>query len=317
MAKEKKLTYVNPSYLTKNPENPRIIFRQEDLDALLRSINQVGIQVPLSIYKSSKNKFIILDGERRWRCAMKLGLKEVPVIIEPKPSTLENLLMMFNIHNVRISWELIALAEKLKRVKELVEKERKVKITYKDLSDLTGVTLSTIKRCDELLELPEKFKRIIWKELEKPKSEQKFTEDLFLEINKSIKTINSYLPEIIEENKNKRLLELFFSKYKNGIVTNRVEFRDISKIARGSRVGVSKSKILRVLNKFINDKHYTINEAFNESVADAYSDRNIQNKIKDIIEIVKSTDMEDIDRSVFNLLNRLRKELNRKLKEDI
>ena len=46
-----------------NPENPRLIFRQEDLEALEESIASQGILVPLTVYRS-RSQYIILDGER-------------------------------------------------------------------------------------------------------------------------------------------------------------------------------------------------------------------------------------------------------------
>jgi ParB family transcriptional regulator, chromosome partitioning protein len=61
------------------------------------SIDKHGIKVPLTVYRD-KGGYKLLDGERRWRCARKLGLKAVPAIIEEKPTELENLVIMYNIH---------------------------------------------------------------------------------------------------------------------------------------------------------------------------------------------------------------------------
>jgi ParB family chromosome partitioning protein len=80
-----------------NPDNPRMYFRQEELDNLLVSIKKYGVQVPISVYQDG-DRYIIIDGERRWRTSKKLNLKTIPAIVQPKPSDLENLLMMFNIN---------------------------------------------------------------------------------------------------------------------------------------------------------------------------------------------------------------------------
>lgn len=312
MKDRKKLDQLDPTSIKKNPDNPRIIFREEDMDALLRSIEQVGIQVPLSVFrKGESNRYILIDGERRWRCALKLGLSEVPVIIEPEPTPLENLLKMFNIHNVRVQWDLIALAYKIDKVRQLVEKEQKVTLTKKELADLTGVSTVTIARCDVLLALPKKYQTLIWKELEKPKGEQKYTEDLFIEIQKSIKSIESYLPEITERYGPKELLDKFFRKYQDGTVTNRVEFRDISKVARGERAGADRKRILSVIDRFISDQNYTIEEAYQESVADAYSERSTGKRVTDLITIIRDMSRDDLDEEIRPLLIELQKELDR------
>jgi ParB family transcriptional regulator, chromosome partitioning protein len=313
MTKQKTLTHIDPDLIIKNPENPRVIFREEELDALMRSIEQVGIQVPLSVYEKN-NKYVLIDGERRWRCSRKLGLKNVPVIVEPQPTPLNNLLMMFNIHNVRVQWDLIALAFKVKKLRELVKKEQKIEISKKELADLTGVSSVTISRCDDLLSLPMKYQDLIWSELEKPKGEQKYTEDLFLEIKKSIKTIESYLPEIIDEYSPAKLLDTFFHKFESGVENNRVRFRDISKIARGELVGIQKGKILETIEKYISQHDYSIEKAFEDSVADAYSERSTEKKLQDVIIVLKATTTLDDDEELKEILVELREQINRLIK---
>ncbi len=120
------LQEINPDSIRQNPDNPRLIFQEEEMNELLESIREVGIKVPVSVY-SDGHKFTLLDGERRWRCAKKLNLKVVPAIVQPKPTRLENLLMMFNIHNVRVDWDLMPMALKLGEVREMLEKEGKDK----------------------------------------------------------------------------------------------------------------------------------------------------------------------------------------------
>ena len=69
-----RLANINPDKIKRNPDNPRIIFREEELQVLLNSIQKVGIRVPLAIYEDVKsNRYILLDGERRWLCAKKLN----------------------------------------------------------------------------------------------------------------------------------------------------------------------------------------------------------------------------------------------------
>ncbi len=312
MAEKKKLTHVSPDSIHKNPDNPRVIFREDELDALMRSIEQVGIQVPLSVYEK-RGKYILIDGERRWRCSKKLGLLEIPIIVEPEPSPLNNLLMMFNIHNVRIQWDLIALAIKIAKVKELVGKERNVELSKKELADLTGVTQTTITRCEDILSLPKKYQEIIWKEIEKPKGEQKYTEDLFLEIKKSIRTVENYLPEVIEEFPVKEILDIFYTKYETGVESNRVRFRDISKIARGELVGIPRQKVLRTLLKYLKTPKYTIEEAYNDSVADAYSERSAEKKFSDVLDFLMNTKSVDEDEDLRKVLLSIKKEINRLL----
>jgi ParB family chromosome partitioning protein len=45
---------ISPSQLDRNPENPRLIFRLDELKALEDSIKSQGILVPLTVYEDGK-----------------------------------------------------------------------------------------------------------------------------------------------------------------------------------------------------------------------------------------------------------------------
>jgi ParB/RepB/Spo0J family partition protein len=106
------VTLLNPHSLDRNPDNPRLVFRQDDLESLEKSIADQGILVPLTVFREGKN-YRLLDGERRWRCALKLGLSKIPVIVQPKPERLQNIMMMFAIHHARTDWDPLPTALKL------------------------------------------------------------------------------------------------------------------------------------------------------------------------------------------------------------
>lgn len=302
-----RLSYVDPDKLQRNPENPRLIFRPDELDILLDSIKKEGIIVPLSIYEE-KNRYVLLDGERRWLCAKKLNLREVPAIIEPKPTQLENILRMFNIHNVRIQWDLFAIALKLKKVENLLEKEKKPR-SIRDLAAVTGVSQSTVKRAFGLLELPSKYQKLLVQELKKPKSEQQFTEDFFIEMLKAIRTIENYIPQVINETPKEKIMDKFLNKYKTRVITNIVKFRDVSKIARSEKANISANEVIPIITRLIHDPTYKIETAYNESVARAYEERSLKRTIDFLIERLEEIkNISDLDVEVIKrlkILNRI------------
>lgn len=69
--------------LSRNPYQPRQIFDEKKLDELANSIKKNGIIQPIAVRpdKSSKNKYEIVAGERRWLAAQKAGLHEIPINI--------------------------------------------------------------------------------------------------------------------------------------------------------------------------------------------------------------------------------------------
>lgn len=64
-----------------NRDQPRKHFSEEGIEELASSIKQYGIIQPLLVQKRD-DYYEIIAGERRWRAAMKAGLKEVPVIVK-------------------------------------------------------------------------------------------------------------------------------------------------------------------------------------------------------------------------------------------
>ena len=73
---------VSISDLSRNPYQPRQLFREDKLEELSNSIKQNGIIQPIAVRpkKSENGKFQIVAGER-WLAAQRAGLHEVPVII--------------------------------------------------------------------------------------------------------------------------------------------------------------------------------------------------------------------------------------------
>ena len=277
MAKTTPLQEIAPDEIKPNPENPRLIFREEELIQLMENIRQMGIRVPLSVYLDG-SAFYLIDGERRWKCARRLNLKTVPAIVQPKPSRLDNLLMMFNIHNVRVDWDLMPMALKLGQIRQMLLTGHKP-AEVRDLAALTGVSTATVRRALDLLEMPKKFQDMLVEEAKKPKAKQTFSADLFIEVYKSLHTVERHAPEVFKEVSKKQYVDAMVDKYTSGVVDNVVAYRSVSKMARAELAGVNKKQATPAVVKLVKDKSYSIAQAFNDTVQAAYEDRDLQTKV--------------------------------------
>src|SRR5437870_5065133 len=94
------LRHIRTDAVQRNEHNPRLIFRAEELEELAASIREIGVQVPISVFKD-RNHFVLIDGERRWRACQMLNERTIPAIIYPKPDPVKNIVYMFNIHRFR------------------------------------------------------------------------------------------------------------------------------------------------------------------------------------------------------------------------
>lgn len=75
-----KPTVISLNLIKSNDEQPRKYFDDEKIAELAQSIKEHGIIQPIILNKKDKY-YVIVAGERRWRAAKLLGLKEVPAIV--------------------------------------------------------------------------------------------------------------------------------------------------------------------------------------------------------------------------------------------
>ncbi|MGL5380075.1 ParB/RepB/Spo0J family partition protein [Clostridium sp.] len=78
--KKESTNLISINKIKSNNMQPRKLFDDDKIAELAESIKNHGIVQPI-ILKQDKDSYIIVAGERRWRAAKLLGLKEVPAII--------------------------------------------------------------------------------------------------------------------------------------------------------------------------------------------------------------------------------------------
>jgi len=67
----------------RNPEQPRRMFAQPELDELADSIRERGVIQPILVrpLADPAGEYEIIAGERRWRAAQQAGLRQIPAIV--------------------------------------------------------------------------------------------------------------------------------------------------------------------------------------------------------------------------------------------
>src|ERR1700731_258197 len=306
-ASKAKLEQIRVDRIDRNPENPRLVFRPTELEDLLESIRVRGVQVPISVFKEGR-RYVLIDGERRWKCSLKLNRETVPGLVQPKPDPLENLLLMFNIHSLREQWDLLTIALKLPRVIELLKRKLQKEPTERELSEQTGLNRSMIRRCKLLMEIPQEYKDQILEELKKPKSKQKITEDLFIEMERALKTVERAMPDVIPNKDSVR--RVLLKKFEKGVIDSRIHFRNIGKIARAESVGYDRSDAARELQKLFADNSYSIEQAFLNSVGEAYKERHVATRVTTLLNLLEQIDPSELESEVKEKLEQLRNRLS-------
>lgn len=136
-----------------NEEQPRKSFNEIKIRELANSIEEHGIIQPLILKKDGEN-FLIIAGERRWRAAKLLNLKEVPAIIMDLSP--EDLLQVSLIENIQRE-DLNPIEESLAYDKLLTQ----FNYTQEDLSKKLGKSRSSIANSLRLLNLDNRVRNFI------------------------------------------------------------------------------------------------------------------------------------------------------------
>ena len=287
------LRAIPPDKIKRNPENPRLFFRDEEMDTLTASIKRYGIQVPITVYADGSD-FILIDGERRWRCARKLNLQRIPALVQEKPSRLQNLLLMFNIHALREQWDYLTIARKVPDVIELFQREYKGrKPTEAELSELTGLTRGQIRRCRFLLDLPSRYRNQLDKELALPKSIQVLSEDFFIEMERALKTVRARIPNAVTDLNAAR--DALIKKFRDKIIRNITDFRKLSKIATSiSNIGVKETQARAALREILDPSSTTsISDVYSEHFEMRYDERKVLLSLDSVYEYLQYSLDED------------------------
>ena len=287
-SKKSEVDEISPDLIDPNPENPRLIFDEKEDLALLESIDEVGILVPLIVFQDESGRYTLLDGERRWRCAKRLNLKTVPVNKIAKPTQIENILRMFNIHNIREKWKLMPTALKLRVLLEDKSFEGKSK---REISKLTGLTVSTVNRCIELLEFDKKYQDMILEYYKRGEpSDFKFSEDFFLEMNKALKSIKKFQRDLFNEYGKSGLIDRFVEKRKENVIKDVIDFRKIREIIGASRKGAPESSVRKALCRLFDETSFPIEDAYVEVAEPVIKAQNIEELCQELIEQLEASE---------------------------
>lgn len=302
---------VSPDLIDKNPDNPRLIFHAKELDELEKSIAAQGILVPLTVYEDG-NEYVILDGERRWRSARKLGLRTVPVIVYPKPERMRNIMMMFAIHNARTDWDPLPTALKLRELEDMFTSENGRVPLEAELAQLASLSRGEVRRLKNILNLPANHLKSLRAESEKPREDQRLTVDHVLEVTRASHLLRKR--DVVDDAEEVRLTDALIDKFKAKTLTSTVEPRLLTKLATAvERNDVTMANAKATVDRLIVDPDYTVRDAYRDSIERADFEHGLDLASSRLADKIDGVDPGDLSDQVLDNLRALRDSLNRLL----
>ncbi len=280
---------------------------------LEESVKKLGILVPVTLYPKEKggivdyghDRFIILDGERRWRVAVALHLDTAPAIVIDQPSEEQNILTMFHIHNVREGWQLMPTALKLKTLMEKLDETNERK-----LAELTKLSVGQIRRCKILLGFPEKYQNMM---LAPPSDRMKA--DFFIELQRIRgPALEERFPPWISRGDSK-CIDAVLNKYLNHVIPAVTDFRKLAEIYRGSIKKNLIKTFYRELARFLDTPNLAIDDIHVPGASFEKEFKEITRSARRLLNQLKTLDTEALaaDERVLKALRRVMRTIESKL----
>ena len=191
-----------------SPLQPRKEFDQQSLEELAQSIKEKGVIQPVLVRRRG-DFYELIAGERRFRAATLLNLKEIPAIV--KEAEDRDSLELSLIENIQR--EDLNPIEEARACQYLIDK---FNLSQEEVSDILGKARVTITNTLRLLKLP-------------------------LEIQEEIKkgrisfAHGRALLEITDPNQQRRLVQ--------AIISNSLSVRELENLIKGQRSKISKRRI--------------------------------------------------------------------------
>ncbi len=148
--------FLNISEIKINPNQPRKIFKEKDLEELSNSIRENGIIQPLIVVKKDEG-YELIAGERRLRAAKLAEMEKVPVVV--KSVTDKEKMIMSIIENVQRA-DLNCVEEALAYFQLMDD----FKLTQEEVAKKLGKERSSIANFLRILKLPREVIEFLQKE---------------------------------------------------------------------------------------------------------------------------------------------------------
>jgi ParB family transcriptional regulator, chromosome partitioning protein len=315
---KEKIVDIPLSQIEINKLNPRKRFVDTEEDILIESILAKGLLNPIIVFKRAKdNRYVILDGERRFKAFKKLNYETISChVLEKEPTELENLSMMFHIHNVREEWTDFAIAQTL--VKVIYEMGKDLKLDRKDKIELSKLTSLSEYKINKYLVFYDYPQSIIAKFMESELKEipdKGMDPDILGEMHAPIKIIEEQLPAFLKKYNKERIIDACINKKANGIIKTNRDFRILTKsLTAMKKGGVRKEVMFDKLESFIKDLEVTPQNIFEETSETIYQLDSILKKTDILIKEVQNINLNQITRDERDRLETNLKKLTNLLK---
>ena len=230
-------------------------------------------------------------------------MRTVPVNQVAEPNLVQNVITMFQIHQLRADWELMPTALKL----ELLMKELQEKSDRK-LAELTRLNIAVVTRCKKLLSYPKEFQDMMLD----PDPHKRVKADFFIELH-------PFLHDRVVAKKlgysRTALTKKMLNKYQSpsGGIKAVTDFRRVKQHIANARKAGKLSVLSNKLVEFVEKVEFTPDYLLIPAADVSAQARSLHDKVQKLREALMDLDVEayvgeeDLWRALESLLHTIRK----------
>lgn len=233
------------SKIVPDVDQPRKNFDAARMAELINSIKENGILSPLIVEKFPDGTYVLEDGERRYRAAKEIGLKEVPVYVTTQKNSTERLIMQFHLQEQKQGWTPIEKAIAVGRLAE------EMGLTAPKMARLLSLPDRTITNYMAFSSLIER------KKFEREEIPLDYA-DKITGLKKTIANIYKSKEEKFSKDTESDIENAVISRVKRGEITSRAQINHFADIAKQDLDG---------FKKLINNDKSDLEEIFSSSNA--------------------------------------------------
>lgn len=249
------LKIVKVADIIPDENQPRKMFDSVKMANLIGSIKKHGIMSPLTLEKVVE-KYLLVDGERRFRASKELGLKEVPATIISPQSSIDRLVQQFHIQEQHEGW---SATEKASTVYAL---SKELGVSIEQIGEMLCLERTTLNRYIAFANLVDK------KGFERSEINMHWVAPIHMITNLSKKIYDEILEKPYSRETQGKVEKAIIARIKDG---------EISRPNELTKLKDSFTRNPKSVEEFV-DTHISIAELFTKTKAkSAYHLRNVVN----------------------------------------
>ncbi len=263
-----KLRQIDPKKITFNRANPRgetidDILADPSFEQLKDSVYRYGVLVPVVVHARAddRDRFKLVDGERRVRAALATGVHRIPAHVASTEKPTDDLLQAFQIHMLRKQWKPVAQARALKRIIHGMKSAGEFSSEDELLDELQGMTgcsdtqLKTLQRAI-------RFPDAVLDEVER--GELAFSHLVQIE-ESAIEQLESKLPELLKEVGEEAARESLLNKARRKTLTDtRALMLNIVPVLQRAKMPEQREYARERLKEFLSDDRATAEDVLRD-----------------------------------------------------